>query len=155
MPQYYPNQFSQPYAPFQQPTQPSILPPQQIVTAKGKASIDTLKMSPNSSVLIADETEPVIWKCMSDGLGNVTAEAWDITPHKDPVQKQQEDLSALVLSMNERLKRLEDTYEQSITWGTTAEQYPSEHGGDKKNLGNAKKHVKPTRNAESGSAEQS
>ncbi len=38
------------------------LPPQQILTAKGKESIDKLRMAPNSSVLIADETAPVVWK---------------------------------------------------------------------------------------------
>lgn len=43
------------------------LPPQQILQANGKASIDAIRMSPNSSVLIADTTEPIVWKCVSDG----------------------------------------------------------------------------------------
>ena len=67
---------------FQQFQQPA-LPQQQILTANGKTSIDALKMSPNSSCLIADTTAPIIWKCVSDGLGNVSAEAYDISIHVD------------------------------------------------------------------------
>ena len=103
--QYNPQQQ---YTPFQQP---NILPPQQILQAKGKASIDMLRMSPNSSVLIADETAPIVWKCISDGLGNVSSEAFDISPHKDEEQKTQENLSIIVNNLDERLRRLEDVYE--------------------------------------------
>lgn len=76
---------------FQQFQQPA-LPQQQILTANGKASIDALKMSPNSSVLIADSTAPIVWKCVSDSLGNVTSEAYDISLHVD---KPPVDLSSL------------------------------------------------------------
>ena len=70
------------------------LPPQQILQANGKASIDAIRMAPNSSVLIADTTQPIVWKCVSDGLGNVTAEAFDITHHKteEEVEKASEIL---------------------------------------------------------------
>ena len=108
----YLNQYNpQMYNPFQQQQQPNILPPQQIPQAKGKASIDMLRMSPNSSVLIADETAPIVWKCTSDSLGNVTAEAFDISPHKDEEQKAKENLSIVVNNLDERLRRLEDAYE--------------------------------------------
>ena len=62
---------------------PNILPPQQVLQANGKASINALRMSPNSSVLIMDSTAPMVWLCTSDGLGNVTPVPYDITPHKD------------------------------------------------------------------------
>ena len=77
------NHYLNPYNPQQfnafQPQQ-NILPPQQIPQAKGKDSIDMLRMSPNSSVLIADETAPIVWKCVSDSLGNVSSEPYTITP---------------------------------------------------------------------------
>lgn len=91
----------------------NILPPQQILQANGKQSIDNLRMSPNSSVLIADQTAPIVWKCVSDGLGNVTAEAFDISPHKDEKQIEHENTLALLNDMNERLKRLESCYEST------------------------------------------
>ena len=92
----------------------NILPPQQILQANGRQSIDNLRMSPNSSALIADTTAPIVWKCVSDSLGNVTAEAYDIFPHKDEKQIEQENMTTLLNDINERLKRLEGDYE-SIT----------------------------------------
>lgn len=96
----------------------NVLPPQQILQANGKASIDNLRMSPNSSVLIADQTAPIVWKCVSDGIGNVTAEAFDIMPHKDQSQIEQENMNALLVDMNERLKRLEGYYESVVDRNT-------------------------------------
>lgn len=144
---YYPNLYQQ--SSFTQPQQPTVLPPQQIITAKGKASIDTLKLSPNSSVLIADETAPIVWKCTSDGLGNVSSEAYDITPHKDAAQVQQENMAALVLEMDKRLKKLEETYdEQSNTRSTnesTTKSY-AKHGYNQKSVGNSQKYGQSTSN---------
>ena len=71
---------------FQKPyiqQNPSVLPPQTVVQVNGKASVDALKMSPNSSVLLMDNTAPLVWLCVSDGLGNVTSKAYDITEHQD------------------------------------------------------------------------
>lgn len=73
-------QFSMPQNAYQNQ---NVLPQQQVLQANGKASIDALRMSPNSSVLIMDSTAPMVWLCTSDSLGNVSASAYDITPHKD------------------------------------------------------------------------
>jgi hypothetical protein len=107
----YNNQYNIPY-------QSNILPPQQILQANGRASIEAIRMSPNSSVLIADTTAPIVWKCMSDSLGNVTKEPFDIVPHKDEAQIEKENLNALVLDMNNRLKELEVKYESVIEQST-------------------------------------
>ena len=90
------------------------LPPQQILQANGKTSIDAIRMSPNSSVLIADTTAPIVWKCVSDGLGNVTAEAFDITHHKTEEEVEKETTNNLLNDISERLKRLEFNYESII-----------------------------------------
>lgn len=122
-----------PYQPFytQTPKQ-NMLPPQQILQANGKASIDTLCMSPNSSVLIADETAPIVWKCTSDSLGNVTAEPFDITPHKE---EKQEDVFDRI---NSRLDRLEGVInEQSFISA-----YPSADEQLGSNVQNTKKRTK-------------
>ena len=55
----------------------------QILTANGQESIDKLQMAPNCSVLIAHATEPIIWKCVSDGLGNVTSQMFDVSIHQE------------------------------------------------------------------------
>ena len=115
----------------------NILPPQQILQANGKASIDALRMSPNSSVLIADQTAPIVWRCISDGLGNVSAEAFDIIPHKDESQVERENMNSIIVDMNNRLKDLEAKYE-SFTNRTTKQRNES----NKTNDGNGSKHEK-------------
>ena len=75
----------------------NVLPAQQILQANGKASIDMIRLAPNSSVLIADTTAPIVWKCVSDSLGNVTSEPFDITPHIDKTKE----------SLEQRIERLE------------------------------------------------
>ena len=68
----------------------NVLPPQTVIQVNGKASVDALRMSPNSSVLLLDSQNPIVWLCASDGIGNVTSVPYDITPHKDtpPVDMQ-------------------------------------------------------------------
>ncbi len=77
---YSPYQFN-PYP--QYPPQQNTLPPQQVLQANGKASIDAIRMAPNSSVLVMDATAPMVWLCTSDSLGNVTPTPYDITPHRE------------------------------------------------------------------------
>ena len=66
------------YQPF---FQPNVLPAQQVIQVNGKASVDALRMAPNSSVLVLDTTAPLVWLCVTDGIGNVTASPYEIKPH--------------------------------------------------------------------------
>lgn len=81
--------------------QQTILPPQQVIRVKGRDGLSALRLAPNSSVLIMEEDRPVVWLCISDGLGNVTPTPYDITPHVDapPVD---------VGSLDERIRSLEN-----------------------------------------------
>ena len=79
--------------------QPNVLPQQQVLQANGKASIDALKMAPNSSALIMDTTAPIVWLCTSDSLGNVTSMPYDIAQHieepeDDPLEKRLESIES-------------------------------------------------------------
>ena len=82
---FSPNPMSYPmaYPQASYPVQQNILPAQQVVQANGKASVDAIRMAPNSSVLVMDTTAPIVWLCVSDGLGNVSPTPYDISPHKD------------------------------------------------------------------------
>ena len=123
------NQYYNPYM------MPNVLPPQQILQANGKASIDALRMSPNSSALIADSTMPIVWRCVSDSLGNVTAEPFDIVPHKEEEKVTQE---TLISNMDERLRRLEEKYESFIS-RNSAEPYDAEYSASKEITAKRKK----------------
>ena len=123
---------------------PNVLPAQQILQANGRASVNAMRMSPNSSALVADTNLPVVYKCTSDSLGNVTVEAFDISPHKDEEVVRQENILA---SIDQRLKRLEDNYESLIKRNSESE---FEYG--KANVGNVQKRKKSTNDVESDDA---
>ena len=116
----------------------NILPPQQILQANGKQSIDALRMCPNSSVLIADNTAPIVWRCVSDGLGNVTAEPFDIIPHKTQEQIEKDNLAMSIQNIEKRLSELEGRYEQSTIKQYT-ESNDAEFGSSKKANARSKK----------------
>lgn len=121
------------------------LPPQQILQANGKASIDAIRMSPNSSVLIADTTAPIVWRCVSDGLGNVTAEAFDITHHKSEAEVEKENTNNLLNEISERLKRLENNYESFINKpneSSSKTAYADDSNITKSSNGNSKSYAK-------------
>ena len=75
--------YNQQYGSYYQQPQTPTLPQQQIIQVNGKASVDTIQLAPNSSVLLMDTTAPIVWMCVSDGVGKVSSTPYDITPHKD------------------------------------------------------------------------
>ena len=66
---------------FNQYFTPNMLPAQQVIQVNGKASVDALRMAPNSSVLVMDTTAPLVWLCTTDGIGSLTATPYEITLH--------------------------------------------------------------------------
>lgn len=72
--------------------------PQQIQRIAGEQSARQVRLAPNSSALFLDEREPIVWLCVSDGVGTVTPTPYDITPHVDKTQE----------TIDNRLKRIED-----------------------------------------------
>lgn len=77
----YPNYYNQNFSQNFQPN--NYLPQQQIIQVNGKASVDTIQLAPNSSVLVMDTSAPIVWMCVSDGVGKVTSTPYDITVHQD------------------------------------------------------------------------
>ena len=90
------------YNPYQYHT--PVLQPQQIIQVNGKASVDTIQLAPNSSLLAMDTTAPIVWMCVSDGVGKVMSTPYDITLHQD---KQQVDL-------DQRLSAIENSLADNL-----------------------------------------
>lgn len=84
------------------PMNQNVLPQQQITQVNGKASVDTIQLAPNSSILVMDTSAPIVWMCVSDGIGKVTATPYDIVLHKDEPKP---DIS----SIEKRLSAIENT----------------------------------------------
>ena len=75
-------------------------PHYEIIRVNGEAGARTLRMGPNSSVIVMDETAPIVWLCQTDGAGYLTA-----TPYR--IELFQPEPQADVKSLEERLTRLE------------------------------------------------
>ena len=87
--------------------------PNQIPVANGIQSIKAMHMLPNSSALIADSTMPIIYKCVSDSLGNVKTQIFDIPLHKTDEEIKQDKLEETLYNISQRLERLEQNESNS------------------------------------------
>ena len=91
-----------------QPPRPA-LPQQQVVTVAGADSLAQIQLAPNSSMLVMDQGAPIVYLVQSDGVGKVTATAYDIAPHKDAATAQRESMDARLSALEAAVKRLEGT----------------------------------------------
>ena len=86
------------YNPYGMPTAPYNAFPSQrheIIRVSGKGGAEAFQMAPNSSVLLLDETAPVVWLKTTDGAGYPTLTSYDITPSLTAEQKEQSRFDAL------------------------------------------------------------
>ena len=67
------NQYSYPYQSFQK---------YEVVRVNGKNGAEAFQMSPNSSVLLLDETAPIVWLKTTDGAGYPTLTPYSIAPYQ-------------------------------------------------------------------------
>lgn len=86
---------------------PNYMRPQQIIQVNGKASVDTIQLAPNSSVLVMDTSAPLVWMCISDGVGRVTATPYDISVHQEP-QADTTPMEKRMAAVESALTRLEE-----------------------------------------------
>jgi hypothetical protein len=56
---------------------------QQVVRVNGKNGAEAYQMAPNSSILLLDETAPIVWLKTTDGAGYPTVTPYDIAPHQN------------------------------------------------------------------------
>jgi len=80
-----------PYA-VQQNFQQQQLPHYEVIKVNGKPGVDAFQMGPNSSVLLLDETQNIVWFVQTDGAGYKTPTPFTISPY---VEKPQIDVNAL------------------------------------------------------------
>lgn len=73
---------------------------QEIVKVNGEGGARAYQMPPNSSALLLDEMEPLVWLKTTDGAGYPNLTAYQISPRQE--QKQPD-----IRSLEERIARLE------------------------------------------------
>lgn len=108
-----PNQFPYGYQNYPQNNMSGMLQPQQIIKVNGRESINTLKLTPNSSLLALDNNAPIVWLCVADGVGNVNATAYDITPHVDEETKHVSNLEERISKIEQKLESMGERNEKS------------------------------------------
>lgn len=76
---------------------------QQVTKVNGENGARAFQLAPNSSVLLLDETKPIVWLKTTDGAGYPSLTPYTITPYQpEPIPD--------FHSLEERIKKLEDLY---------------------------------------------
>ena len=91
----------------------NILPKQKVIKVRGLTAARGIRMCQDSSIIIADEMDPIIYFCQTDTLGNLTVTPYDISPHKTDEEKQQDKILEALGLINQRLTNLEDRINES------------------------------------------
>ena len=99
--------FGQQFGGFVQQPQTPTLPQQQIIQVNGKASVDTIQLAPNSSVLLMDTTAHIVLMCLSDGVGKVSSTPYDITVHKDKPPIDVENIEQRISNIEKIISEME------------------------------------------------
>ena len=68
---------------LQQAIQPQMATQQKVIEVTGKAGVDALQLAADSSVLVLDNTAPIVWLVKTDGAGYKTSIPYDIKPHEE------------------------------------------------------------------------
>lgn len=98
--------------PVQQPIAPQPQP-QQVIRVHGEEGAKAYSLPPNSSILLLDETQNVVWLKTTDGAGYPTVAGYEIQPIQNKIQREYG-------SLEERIKRIEEDIYGSQSNSTNA-----------------------------------
>ena len=84
---------------------------QEITRVNGKNGAEAYMLPPNSSILLLDETAPIVWLAHTDGAGYKTVTPYTITPY-------QAESTPDFNSLEERIKRLEEKLNEQSNYST-------------------------------------
>jgi len=80
----------------------------QIIKVNGEAGARSLHLTPNSSILLLDENNPIVWFIQADGAGYFNPIPYDLTPHQAAPQVDLNQLGDNLNQIDNRLKRVEE-----------------------------------------------
>lgn len=95
-----------------------------VIRVNGFNGANSYNLAPNSSVLLLDETAPIVYLKTTDGAGYGTVTAYDIAPHKDPVTVSMEDRLG---SIETKLQLLEERLNEQSNSTTSTKSKQSNH----------------------------
>ena len=80
----------------------------QIIKVNGEAGARNLHLTPNSSILLLDENNPIVWFIQADGAGYFNPIPYDLIPHQAAPQIDLNQLGENLNQIDSRLKRVEE-----------------------------------------------
>jgi len=85
-----------------------VLPHYEVIKVRGEGGADAFQMGPNSTVLLLDETAPIVWFVQTDGAGYKTKTPYDISIHTPEPSPEMKTMDERFASIDMRLKSLEE-----------------------------------------------
>lgn len=92
-----------------QPINNQFLPRTQVIRVNGEAGARNLRMAPNSSALVLDETAPIVWYAQTDGTGYLTVTPFDVSPHQAQQPISLDNLTARVAKLEEAMANVQQS----------------------------------------------
>lgn len=92
-----------------QPINNQFLPRTQVIRVNGEAGARNLRMAPNSSALVLDETAPIVWYAQTDGTGYLTVTPFDVSPHQAQQPINLDNLTARVAKLEEAMANVQQS----------------------------------------------
>ena len=123
------NPYPNPYGFYQAPNH-NLMPQQQIIQVNGRASIDSMQLAPNSSLLAMDTTAPIVWMCVSDGVGKVSATPYDIVVHKEVPAPDMTNIEQRLSSIEKTIAEMERRNDKSYASKPKPKPNYAEHTDD-------------------------
>lgn len=91
----------------------------QVASVKGRKGAENFPMAPNSSILLLDEDESIIWFTTADSGGTVTAIPYDYSEHIEKREISTEDLCEMIQTLSNQINRLEERFDGKPDNGKT------------------------------------
>lgn len=82
---------------------------QQIIRVNGENGARTLQMQPNSSILLLDESAPIVWLAQTDGAGYKTVTPYKIEPYQPAPEPDYNDLAQRITKLEEMINAKSNT----------------------------------------------
>ena len=80
----------------------------EIVSVNGRNGAEMYRLAPDSSSLLLDSNDPIIWFVKTDGAGYKTIIPYDIKPHEEKQQTDPNGIEERLKDFDERLKAIEE-----------------------------------------------
>lgn len=77
------------------------LPHYEIIEVNGEEGARSIKMAANSSIILADKNNPIVWFAQTDGAGYLTVTPYDVVPHQVKPPINIDDLAQRVSQLEE------------------------------------------------------